>query len=271
MQVDLSRGALRLHAVGQAVMPLTSPINDLIGLRTDHTYNVHLYDAYFSSWPTAWFEHAPHVLGADDEAASDSGRDSEENLLDNVYEAMRKWRDERLPRLFLDAARRAESGHYSGKLGPHFERVERHPDGIPDEIPDGDLPALAAWTLDQALRLWPLRVVECPRCRLPWLTQTTQVNPFCLRPAPDMHTSCRTLAREQQYRTDHRPWRREYKRLHERTRRGTLSEHAFTAWKAGNAAGVEGIDWQPYDQWKLTQDAKASTSSSQHENVSTRE
>lgn len=270
MNVDLSRGALRLNAdtESEKTVPLTSPINDLIGLRADAEYAAHVAETYKGFWPDEWqqwFQYAPPPAQPFTiDAALDDGMDWldilehwRETLERNLLVTFGNW--QHMSELFLDAAELAETGSYSAKLADSFELIKRQPGDTPDEIPDGDLPALAAWALDQALRLWPLKLVSCPGCHIPWLTAADQENPYCLRPAPYHSTSCRALARERQYRADTSPWRREYKRLHERARRGTLSEHDLTAWKTDNAAGVKGIDWQPYDEWQQAREASPDT------------
>jgi hypothetical protein len=259
MQVTLSRHALVLRgeAGGSQVRPLTAPVNDLIGLRLETNYDLHLQDQYFQLWPITWFDQTPAALRdrrargeglpADDEDAW------QETLIWNVGEQATAWRDLGMPRLFLEAARRAAQGHFSARLAPHYERIRRQPAENSDAIPDGDLPTLAAWALDQALRLQPLAIVVCPRCHIPWLTASGEDSPYCQRPAPGHDSTCRELRKAELFRERQGPWRREYKRLHEKTRRGTLSQQAFAAWNAANTPG----QWQPYEEWHKTQNAPA--------------
>jgi len=45
-------------------------------------------------------------------------------------------------------------------------------------------------------------------------------------------------------------YRREYKRLHELKRRGTISIDELNAWRQQNGPGTEGKEWRRYDASK---------------------
>src|SRR5713226_8961227 len=136
MKVDLSRRALRLTGGdGEVVMPLTAPINDLIGLRAEPGYCSHLRETYRSFWPSEWslwFQFAPPpeqpydpieelTAGVD---LMDVRIRVEETLQRNLQVEVQNWQSH--PRRFLDAAKLALSGRYSAKLAHEFERIKRH-------------------------------------------------------------------------------------------------------------------------------------------------
>jgi len=235
MDINVARHALVLHQPGgESVRPLLSPINDLIALRPETTYDLYLYDQYWTFWPADWFEQL-------------DGDVNVEKLVNHISDQAARWRRRRYHKLFLAAAQDATERKLSASLAPHLEKIRWLPGNQDDNVPDGDLPALAVYTLIRALELRPLDLVECPRCRIPWLTTTdADRNPFCLRPSLGQLTTCRQLHKEEQFRTRHGDWRREYKRLHERLRRGSLSETELMAWRAENTLE----SWQPFELWQ---------------------
>lgn len=252
MKVALSRNALMVAAGGPAarVVPLLAPVNDLIGLRGDHEYSVHVESTYWPLWPSSWPEDLPDDLMT----YSVDGQPLEPHLhlavahLERVGKEIESWRRRRFPKLFLQAALPATEGRFSSRLGPLYERVVRKPPDA-DDVPDGELPVLAAWVLDQALGLWPLELRECPLCKVPWLASPEQTSPYCLRPYPGRHMSCRDLKKDEHFRESQRDWRLEYKRINERKRRGTLSEADWNAWRAENHPHA----WIAFDTWKERQ------------------
>jgi hypothetical protein len=113
-------------------------------------------------------------------------------------------------------------------------------------VPDADLPALAAWCLAEALRRQPIRVAECANCGRPWIVQGRQK--YCQRPADRWHIrTCREVAKEAAFLSnpDVLNYRREYKRLHELKRRGTITTAQLNAWRQGNTPS----EWRPYAEW----------------------
>jgi hypothetical protein len=224
------------------VEPLPTPINDLIALRPEGTYIAYLETSY--KWPQAWNDEIADRYPSQEALEANYGV----ALLELIGEQAGRWRRRRLPDLFLAAAERATQGHLSARVAAHLERVHYRPEPEPDEVPDGDVPALAAWALNEALRLRPLKLFTCPLCQSPWLGTPEQDNPYCLRPAPRVHTPCRTLERNRRFREERGDWRREYKRLHERRRRGTLSEQDWEAWTRENAPS----HWAPFETWRKT-------------------
>lgn len=236
MQVALSRGALVLEPNSEhnSVLPLPMPVNDLIGLRAESGYATHLFEQYHRFWPESWWPNHPDSGTRFDGAA------------ERVEREAAVWSKQDLPTHFLAAARLAESGHFSARLAPFYERVKRRPAEEPDEVEDGDLAALAAWTLGEALRLRPVSLRECPLCRVPWLASAMEASPYCLRPYPGRQTSCRALKKDEHFRENQGAWRREYKRLYEQKKRGTLAERDWDAWRAGNSPDA----WFPFPVWK---------------------
>lgn len=234
MDVGISRSLLALRpGAGQSVMSPTKPANDLIGLRDDEGYLVHLaMTDYFSFWP--W--------GAD---AQTRREDFDEALFAGLEGEIAVWTKGRLPSLFLRGARQAaEEGHFSAKLAPHYERATLRAEQA-DEVPDGDLPALAAWGLQEALHLRPLEVRECPLCKVPWLADADQPSSYCTRPYPGKQMTCRALKKDEDFRENRGDWRREYKRVYERVKRGTLSEEVWERWRADNSPDA----WHPLETW----------------------
>jgi hypothetical protein len=243
MDVGLFRQGLVL-ADGRT-LPLTAPVNDLIGLRVEWPYAVHLHSSYRPFWPTEWIS-VPAELdttGLDDhELAIEAMAAQIERIQTEASELRRR----KLPAKFLAACHQAEQGHLSASLAPFLERVVHRPGEAPDEVPEGDLPTLAAWALHQALRLRPLEVRECQLCKVPWLASPEQPSPYCERPYPGRSMSCRELKKDEHFRESQRDWRREYKRLYERRKRGTLSEADWQAWRAENNPAA----WYAFDEWR---------------------
>jgi hypothetical protein len=240
VKVSTSRGRLLLGERGreypgqsEPAPSLTQPIDDLLGLAPGDVVDVE--SGYF------W-----HLLRYGPFWGGGVGTDP---LWEKERSRWRKWAVQFSPRL-LKAARRAQDGRLSALLAPELERVRYTPGRGSDEVPDGDLPALATWCLVEVLRREPITVEKCRRCKRPWLVQPGQV--YCQRPAPGHVRDCRTLAKEEAFLSSEevRGYRREYKRLHELKRRGTITMAQLNAWRQGNTPS----DWKPYKQWLETKE-----------------
>lgn len=255
VKVNLSRGALALESATSA--PVTSgllaPVNDLIGLRDDREYAAHLHDNYKSFSRDAWTREIAAKRRTRPAGEGDLPTDVEAAVLDQLTKTLRRWKRQGVPGVFLQAARQAEQGRLSAKLAPYLARIVRHPGDQPDEVPDGDLAALATWALDEALRLKPLQVRRCALCKLPWITDTSQRSHYCQRPAPGRRMTCRKAMKDEHFRERQRAWRLEYKRLHERRNRGTLGQYDWQAWRAANSPE----EWLPFEEWSQQRDSDA--------------
>jgi Family of unknown function (DUF6076) len=244
VKVRLWRGGLLLGERGKP-LPLTQPVNDLLGLRDEWDYAVQLDSNYGSFWPDEWMDLPADFdsTGLTDHDLADEARAAQ---IDRIADEIRELRRRKLPDTFLAACKQAEQGHFSVTLAGFLEQITRRPGDEPDEVPEADLPTLATWALDQALRQRPVEVRECPLCKRPWLASPEQPSPYCDRPYPGRSMSCRALKKDEHFRESQRDWRREYKRLHERRKRGTLSEADWQAWRADNNPD----DWYAFDEWQ---------------------
>jgi Family of unknown function (DUF6076) len=243
--VAMWRGGFVLGGSGGKALPLTAPVNDLIGLRGDWHYAVHLHSSYHPFWPEDWIRLPEDFdpTGHDEqELATQAAAEQIVRIEDTAIELRRH----KLPTKFLAACHQAEQGHFSSSLAPFLERVLRQPPDVGDQIPEADLPTLATWALDHALRLRPLQVRDCPLCKVPWLASPEQPSPYCERPYPGRQMSCRQLKKDEHFRESQRDWRREYKRLHERRKRGSLSKADWDAWRAENTPDA----WIAFEEWQ---------------------
>ncbi len=195
------------------------------------------------------------VYGVGDIAAA--GEDSSAELLSSVLTAMTSWNDQGLPGVFTDAAREARLGRLSQPVARHLSRVVWVPlsampaarsSGAGSSIREGDFPGLAAWCLLQAIQRRTVAVRTCALCKRLWIGSDT--SPYCLRPAPESLRSCRAIVAERKYLAKKSPeyhgFRREYMRLYQRHRRGTISDEDWTGWKAANTPG----GWVHFSAWK---------------------
>jgi Family of unknown function (DUF6076) len=244
VNVKLFRQGLVLGEHGPT-LPLTAPVNDLLGLRADWPYAVHLHSNYGSFWPDEWLD-LPVEFDPRGLTAHELGIEAQGAQLERIQDEVRALRRRKLPDTFLAACKQAEQGHLSADLAGFLERIVRRPGQEPDEVPEADLPTLATWALDQALRERPLELRECPLCKRPWIASPEQPSPYCDRPYPGRSMSCRALKKDEHFRESQRDWRREYKRLHERRKRGTLTEADWRAWRAENNPDA----WYPFDEWQ---------------------
>jgi hypothetical protein len=143
---------------------------------------------------------------------------------------------------FARAVGEAAQGILSPEIALDLARVRRVDDGV---IEGDDLPALAAWCLEELLRRGPVDVADCDLCGLPWLRERGVR--FCMRPAPGHGASCRSVAAQTRFRSVNRQYHRERKRLYERVRRGTLPREEYERWLRENRPGVEGRDWKRFE------------------------
>jgi hypothetical protein len=58
-------------------------------------------------------------------------------------------------------------------------------------------------------------------------------------------SSCSEIAKRKHFQADRGAWRRQYKSLHERKQRGTLTPELFEDWKAENNPD----NWTPFEKW----------------------
>jgi hypothetical protein len=154
---------------------------------------------------------------------------------------------------FLDAAKAATKGHLSADIAEHVGRLRFAPDGTVAAVPD--FPALAAWSLMEAVRRQELRLLTCPTCKRKWLASSSEKSRYCQRWAPGQTRDCRTLEYERHVAGDaaYSAYRREYKRLAEAERRGSVEGYAVRQWRAQNSA----TDWQPFEEWKAQRKEEA--------------
>jgi hypothetical protein len=190
-------------------LPLVAPVNDLLGwLRPDTSGYV--------SW------------------------------LSNRYPGLRGLSSFSAGQAFLAAAKKAVRGQLSADVAHYVERLRFASDGMLDDVPD--FPALAAWSLLEAIRRQSLKLRTCPLCEGKWLGPPNGSD-YCQRVAPGHGTKdCRTFDYERRQAGDsrYRAYRREYKRLTEQQRRGSLDVRELIRWREENGPS----NWRPFDEWK---------------------
>jgi Zn-finger nucleic acid-binding protein len=147
---------------------------------------------------------------------------------------------------FLAAAEDAAKGRLSSRIATYLERLRFDSDGGVSNVPD--FTALAAWSLLEALRRQPLQLRTCPNCKGKWLAPPSEVSRYCQRRAPgQVSRDCRTLDYEKRLAgTAYHAYRKEYKRVAELQRRGTIDLAERNLWREHNTPA----SWLPYDQWK---------------------
>jgi Zn-finger nucleic acid-binding protein len=221
MQGRIAYRQLVLRDNGERLrLPITAPINDLVGqLRSSahEGYLPYLFDRYKAFGGQRGF------LG-----------DARER---NVQEE------------FLTAAKSAVKGEVSTLIAPHLERLRFASDGSVD-VPD--FAALAAWSLLEAVRRQELKLFTCPICKGKWLGAPDGPK-YCQRVAPgQVSKDCRTLAYEKRLAGDkeYRRYRREYKRLTEAFRRGSLDVKDLIAWRDENGPA----SFTPFDEWNANRE-----------------
>ena len=195
-------------------LPLTAPINDLLGQLRPSARG---HEADILPWLSERYR---------------GFRGLEEGGRHEVQQA------------FLAAARKATKGQLAPEVARHLERLRFNADG---SVEVGDFAALAAWSLIEAVRRQSLELRTCAQCKGRWLAAPTEPN-YCQRVAPGQVTrDCRTLARERRLAGDarYRAYRREYKRLAEAQRRGAIDVRDVVKWREENGPKR----WLPFDQW----------------------
>jgi hypothetical protein len=219
MQGEVAYRQLVLRDNGETLrLPLAAPVNDLIGQLRPSTdgYVAYLVDRY---QPLAGPGSRPFWSDAAEGAA------------------------------FLDAAQDATKGKLSSSIAPHLERLRFTDDG---SVAVPDLAALAAWSLLESVRRQRLKLFTCLNCKGKWLG-TPGGSRYCQRLAPgQVSKDCRTLAYEKRVAGDKQygRYRREYKRLTEAQRRGTLDATELMRWRDENSPA----SWLPFDEWKEEDD-----------------
>jgi Zn-finger nucleic acid-binding protein len=227
MRGEVSYRQIVLYDNGETLrLPLTAPMNDLLGQLRPSAKNETGYLPYLS----VRYQLLAIARGTLGDALN---RDVQQT--------------------FLRAAREATKGHVSAELAPYLERLRFVPDGTVDDVPD--LSALAAWSLLEAVRRQPLELRTCPQCKGRWLARPDE-STYCQRVAPGQVTKdCRTLDREKRIAGDsrYRAYRREYKRLDEAFRRRAIDAKELIAWRDQNGPAK----WLPFDQWKARRKRRA--------------
>lgn len=130
MEVSVKRGCIEMTLAPKTAVPVSSAVDDMLGLSTDSSYISHLLAAY----PDLW------------------GSEGARARTQAVRRDVAAWLEADLPAVFESAARAAGEGHLSSQLASHVEGIRRRPGRTPDEV--DDLPTLAAWALD-AVELTP--------------------------------------------------------------------------------------------------------------------
>lgn len=205
-------------------LPLLVPVNDLLGqyvTRSGGGYTSRATDLY-----DLWERYQP--LSGKQGVLGDGGKLA-------VYTD------------FLAASQGAVRGQLSARLAPYVERLRFDSDGSVAEIPN--FTALAAWSLLEAVRRQPLELRTCPTCKGKWLAPPEELSRYCQRRAPgQVSKDCRTLDYEKRLAGNvaYRAYRREYKRLTEMQRRGTLDMKELMRWREQNSPA----QWLPFDEWK---------------------
>jgi hypothetical protein len=76
--------------------------------------------------------------------------------------------------VLLAAAERAAAGRVTPDLVPYLAEVRYIPALFSADVLPNDLPSLAAWVLDWAVRLPPTVTTRtCELCRIPWVAEAT--------------------------------------------------------------------------------------------------
>jgi Zn-finger nucleic acid-binding protein len=219
MQGEVTYRQLVLYDNGETLrLPLTAPVNDLLGQLRPSARRSLGYLTYLSVKYQA-LALAARTLG--------------DALEPDVQQT------------FLRAAKQATEGRVSAELAPYLERLQFAPDGTVDDVPD--LSALAAWSLLEAVRRQPLELRTCPLCKGRWLARPDE-SKYCQRVAPgQVHKDCRTIDREKRVAGDsqYRAYRREYKRLAEAFSRGAIDARELVAWREQNSPKK----WTTFDKW----------------------
>jgi len=229
MKVTLRRGCIQLRAwAGPTVqVPLVAPVNDLLALSSERIYVQHLASSYPGFWPR----------------------------LQEAETSVREWLAAGVPCLFAEATEAASRGSLSPSIISYTAAVVRR--AAPDSDEVNDLPALGAWALERLLERRAVVVRPCSSCGRPWIPPTRYPHNLCHRPRPGFRLSCFEVNRQSRWASRNRDWRREYKKLHERVRAGTLPAETFKAWRAANTPS----SWHPLEDWIAGRTTTASSAS----------
>lgn len=130
------------------------------------------------------------------------------------------------------------------ELGPRLERIQFQPGQF--ECPD--FPTLAAWSLERSAQSGA-RIVECPSCQRPHFVSRGS-SAYCRRPAPGLSTTCAQSYAHEVFAERRNEWNKEYRRIHARKLRGTVSEEDWQRWRTdpdGSARAPE--IFTTFDRW----------------------
>jgi hypothetical protein len=223
--------------VSESVLPLASPVNDVLGLSLDECYLAHLLSSYSEFW----------IQGGDGTQPAMSRDLRDLDHASSAFQAARRdvdsWLDAEVSVIFTEAVQASEQGRLSAKLAPYIERIVRNPRQQPDEV--SDLPTLATWALEELLRRRRVTLHRCRLCRRYWVPPQRNPDAVCRRPQPSRKLSCYEKSRQLEWAIANGDWRREYKKLHERVRAGSLPRELFESWKAENRPE----SWRPFHVW----------------------
>jgi hypothetical protein len=101
----------------------------------------------------------------------------------------------------------APRGRLSETIAAFLPRVRYLPNGV-IELDEGDIAALAAWSLQELLRHGPVAAAVCPSCGNPWIPDRGGL--LCNRPAfgsgesGSLRSTCRELGAKKTYRVKRR-------------------------------------------------------------------
>ena len=198
---------------------LSAVVDDLIGLRPDPGYVNHLTERY-----------GP-LLKADFRQGQRAVRGGDNGLADELLHKLRIDADS-TRRAFTSGAEQAELGLLSPDLAPFLALIQWMP-GTGAVISPA-IEALGAWCLFEIVRTRWATVVPCENCGVPFVRLGHAR--YCTRPVPGNASlaACQELAAQRTHRSKHGDYQRERKRLHERKRRGRLSQEEYDAWRRSN-------------------------------------
>jgi len=239
MQVAVSARSLVLSDTKGVVarVGLEDPVNDVLGLLREDGVDggvVRHWARYGRFW-------GPITIDPNDTERTD-----------RILAALEAVTSSQAPATFEGGARAAQRGHLDPAIAEHLAQVRYRPGSDPDELPDHDFVALTAWALDQVMRRYQFTVRKCRMCKAPWIA-TARAPRECERPAPGQYRSCREEARRRRLagKTGYGAYRREYKRIEQARRRGTVAEEDWQQWKHLNTPD----SWTPFDNWKRAWDS----------------
>lgn len=219
---------------------LSAPIDDLMGLMPDPNYVAHLARRYGPLLEPDFRKRQRALRGGDKgpSPAYDPGLRLADELLHKIRLDAGTTR-----RAFTVGAQEAEDGHLSRELAPFFALIQWIPGSGVLIAPE--IEALGAWCLIEIVRSRRVMVVACENCGVPFVSLGRAR--YCSRPVPGSASLavCRELASQRTHRTKHGDYQRERKRLHERKRRGLLTQSTYDDWSRENSP----TDWKQFDEW----------------------